>query len=136
MGERAITLYRAGDSDVLTGPTSFAASLSVAHEYMDNPSFGGRNLYRARVTPSAVLDIRSDSDDEQVDTLVSAAGIEHPGACTADYLLAHQYVVDALVGAGYEWVRLIDTYPPGAETWAWLYAGDEPELERIRCQTS
>lgn len=133
MKTKGITLYRAGDSDILTGPTSFAVSLDTARAYLDNPGFGGRTLYRTRVSPepSVVLDIRSESDDEQAGALVSAAQIEHPGSCTADYLLSQQYVVDALVARGYEWVRLLDTYPIGAETWTWLYEGDEPELVEL-----
>lgn len=130
MTTNTLTLYRAGDSDIMTGPTSFAADMSVARAYLDNPGFGGRRLYVTRVEVEAknVLDIRSNDDADQVRALVEITGIDM-GAVTADYMLAQDRVVDALVGRGYHWVRLIDTYPVGAETWTWLYAGDEPEME-------
>ena len=128
-----ITLFRAGNDDVMTGPTSFAADIDDARAYLDNPGFGGGTLYETTVCicRRALLDVTDSSDQEAA--IREAAGLSDDdyGAVTADFLLSQQPVVDALVDAGYEWVRLLDTYPEGAVVYTWLYAGDEPELTEI-----
>jgi hypothetical protein len=123
-------LYRAGNSDILTGVTSFAADIADAREYLDNPGYGGNTLYTVDIDIDAehVLDIRDSSDGAQVDALIEITGIDM-GAVTADYMLSAGHVIDALIDRGYYWVRLMDTYPEGCETWTWLYAGEEPDLE-------
>jgi hypothetical protein len=121
-------LYRAADTDILTGPTSFAADLDCARAYLDNPGFGGSTLYQVDVEPESVLDLTDESD--QLDALVELTGIDM-GSTTADHMLAHEHVVASLVELGYTWVRLTDTYPDDCETWTWLYSGDEPEMEEM-----
>ena len=128
----SITLYRAGDSDILTGATSFSADVDIAKAYLSNPGFGGKTIYKTKVKidQSKLLDVSSNDDEEQTNTLLEAAGIDHDyGNTTTDHLLADEDVIEALQDAGYEWIKLKDTFPEGAETYTWLYAGDEPELE-------
>ena len=126
-------LYRAADTDILTGPTAFAAKLSSAKAYLDNEGFGGAMLYRAMVEydDSQVLDVRNASDSRQLLDLVKASGQHHPGAMTADAYVMQDHVADALISNGYRWVRILDTFPEGSETWVYLYDGEDPELEEI-----
>lgn len=127
-----VTLYRAADDDSITGLTCFSPKKSVAREYQNNRGFGGANLYRAEVEcdDAAILDIRSECDADQVAALVELTGIDM-GSVTADWLVVQERVAEALVSRGYRWVRLLDTYPVGAETWVYLYDGEDPELEQI-----
>ena len=127
-------LYRAGNSDVLTGPTAFATTKASALAYLGAPTgFGGDTLYSTRISyePSEVLDVRDQSDDRQLRAIVDAAGQDEPGAITADAFVMGDRVADALSAQGLRWVRLLDTYPEYSETWVWLGAGDDPELEEI-----
>lgn len=130
---RSKTLYRAADTDILTGPTAFAARLSSAREYLDNEGFGGSTLYRTTVEyeDSQILDVRNASDSRQLRALVKASGQHHPGAMTADAYVMQDKVSDALIAAGYRWVRILDTFPEGSETWVYLYDGEDPDLEEI-----
>lgn len=124
-------LYRAGDDDILTGPTSFAREKDSAIEYLDNPGFGGSTLYvveAPEIDPKTVFDLVEESDQD--DALREVTGIDM-GSITADQVIAHQHVVNKLVDLGYQWVRLIDTYPEGSETWTWLGEGEDPELEEL-----
>lgn len=122
MNTTNVTLYRATDDDYPTQPTAFAAEIESAREYLDNPGFGGSTLYRTTVEVDAdeVLDVRSERDDAQLAALVRASGRAHPGAMTADMYAMQPSTVEGLVAAGYRWVRIIDTYPVGSETWIWL----------------
>jgi len=125
-------LYRAGKSDILTGPTSFAVDINDARAYLQNKGFGGKTLYTTTVEidDEVILDIRG---TDQLEALREAAGLDEYayGDVTADYLLAQEPVVDALVERGYEWVRLLDTFPEDADVMTWLYTGNEPELEEV-----
>lgn len=128
-----LTLYRAGDDSILTGATSFSPDRDIAKAYLSNPGFGGRTLFRTQVeiNPEYLLDIRSDDDEAQINAILRAAGLEDRsyGNVTADWLLAQEDVIDSLKASGYEWVRLTDTFPVGADTFTWLYGDNEPELE-------
>jgi hypothetical protein len=128
------TLYRAADSDYLSDVASFAAELDSACAYLDNPGFGGRTLYSATIEYSdeSVLDIRDERDDSQVEAVLAAIDSDRePCGCSVDVLLAEPRTVDALTACGYRWVRLLDSYPAGSETWTWLGAGEEPELVEV-----
>jgi hypothetical protein len=124
------TLYRAADSSDITGPTAFAAARETAEAYLDNPGFGGAILWTVQVDvpDAAILDVRSESDSEQVQAIVAATGLDM-GAATADWLVMQDAVAEALVALGYRWVRLLDTYPVGAETWVCLHAEEDQWLE-------
>jgi hypothetical protein len=133
------TLYRAGNDDILTGPTAFAVDLEVARLYQHNRGFGGPILFKTRITydPTSVLDVRDESDWRQLESLVEASDVGHPGAQTADAFVMRDDVCESLARRGYRWVRLLDTYPAGAETWVFVYhgyvdLGDEPELEEVK----
>jgi hypothetical protein len=125
------TLYRAADDDYLSDCASFAANRDDAEAYLNNPGFGGSKLWQTtfEVDDEAVIDIRSDRDDVQVQALLDAIESDRePCGASVDSLLAEPSIVEALVARGYRWVRLTDSYPEGSETWTWLGAGDEPEL--------
>lgn len=128
------TLYRAAKDDSVIGACSFAARKSDARAYLDNGAFGGPNLYRARVEidPGKVLDLTGERDGlARVAEIVGFDG----GAIGVDEWIMHGPVSEALIAAGYLWVRLIDSFPEGCETWTWLGASsldaDEPELESV-----
>lgn len=128
-------LYRAANNEFITGPTSFASLMSSAIAYMDNPGFGGNKLYElvVDIDPSTVLDIRDDSQDAQVMALIDASGISM-GATTADFLAVQERVADSLLVKGYNWIRLIDTFPEGSETWVFIGEDSfllESEMELI-----
>ncbi len=126
-------LYRAAADDYIGDTASFATTKAGARAYQDNPGFGGPNLYRTDidVDESKVLDLRADSQGEQLDRLVEAAGVNHPGATTADREITQVAVYDALREKGYEWVRLYDTFPEGQESWTYIGGGVEPELQGL-----
>lgn len=129
-GQNTIKLFRAGKDDILTGAASFSPDIDVARAYLDNPGFGGPTLYETdvEIDPEELLDIYDSYD--QVAAIIEASGLDiNPGAVEADWLLAQEQVIEALVDAGITWVRLRDTFPEGAETYTWLYEGDDPELE-------
>lgn len=126
------TLYRAADSDTITGPAAFAADVEDARSYLDNPGFGGATLYRTEIEcdDDHVLDVRG-ADDAQLDALIGVSGCSSPGAMTADAYVMQDHVAAALVEHGYRWVRILDTYPIGAETWVYLYDGEDPEMVEV-----
>lgn len=127
------TLFRAGTTDILTGPTAFATKRSVAKEYLDNPGFGGGILYKTIVEyeDDQVLDVRDESDSRQLNMLVLVSGKRHPGAMPADSFVMQDRIAASLVEHGFRWVRLLDTFPKGSETWVYLYDGEDPDLEEI-----
>lgn len=119
------TLYRAADDGIITDCASFSASREVAEAYLDNPGFGGRSLWSADVDleSASVLDLYDDADPVQ--TIVDLLDVRHPGAIGADEWVPR--ICSRLADAGYEWVRVRDSYPVDAETWIWV-GGDEPEM--------
>jgi len=127
--ENDIVLYRAGDSDILTGATSFSPDLETAEAYLSNPGFGGKTIYKTKVTiaPEKLVDVSSAED--QAHAIRKAAGIKGMKSSSVEQLLANEDVIEKLQDAGFEWVKLKDSFPEGADTYTWLYSGDEPELE-------
>jgi hypothetical protein len=105
----------------MSGPTCFSPERESAEAYLNNPGFGGTILFTMTldIDMDTVLDIRNESDAAQLSALVEASGVDM-GATTADWLVVQDRVADALVAAGIRWVRLLDTYPVGAETWVYL----------------
>lgn len=127
------TLYRAADDDILTGPSAFSSDKNDAEKYLDNRGFGGKRLFVARIEcePSKILDVRSEFDHQQLEALVDASNEPSPGAMTADAFVMQDRVAAALVERGYRWVRLLDTYPSGSETWVYLYDGEDPAVVEV-----
>lgn len=122
------TLWRAADDDMIIDTASFAASRAAAEAYLNNGPFGGKTLYRARVEiePSALLDLFESADP--VAEIVAATGLPHPGAINADEWVPR--IGAELQDAGYEWVRVRDTYPAGSETWTFVGI-DDPDMEEV-----
>lgn len=127
-----ITLYRAADDDYLDEGYSFAEKKSTARAYLDNPGYGGRHIYRAKVyyEPEAVADLRGKSADEIAEDL----SLSRPGAIGADEYVTHLSSVELrrrLARQGFEWALVDESFPLGAVTWVWLGSGEEPELVRV-----
>ena len=119
-------LWRAADDDHISDSASFAESRDVAETYRHNGGFGGSVLYYADIEPEDILDLTG--DDALLD-LLTALGTDHDyGAIGVDELVPR--VADQLADAGYQWVRVCESYP--ADTITWIYVGgvigDEPEL--------
>lgn len=128
-------LYRAADDDYISDTASFAVDKETARAYLDNPGFGGKNLYKTDVDidPDDVLDIRDDLQEAQLARLVEESGMAHPGASTADREITQPEVYESLRRKGYKWVRLNDTYPEGAETWTYIGGPEhEPLLRELK----
>lgn len=119
-------LYRAADDDIITDTASFAETLETARAYLSNPGFGGRSLWVAEVDPQNVLDLTT--EDDPVQALADAIDARHPGAIGADEWVHH--VAGEIAAAGYEWVRVCESYPADTITWIWV-GGDEPEMVEV-----
>ena len=123
-----VELWRAAADDLIVGSASFARRREHAECYLDNPGFGGPNLYRCEVEidEARVLDLL-DADDA-LEELCRVAGTSHPGSTTADQHAPR--IADELQAAGVSWVRVLDTFPEGCETWIFVGPSDEdPEMQ-------
>ena len=121
------TLWRACDDGIIVGTAALAARREDAETYLSNPGYGGSSLWRADVTidPARVLDLTEAASP--LDVLVDLVGY-HPGAIGAEEWAPQ--VSETLHAAGYDWVRVLDSYPVGCETWIWIGGDeDEPEME-------
>jgi hypothetical protein len=121
-------LYRAAEDDIIVDCASFATSLEVARSYLDNPGFGGRNLYVAdvEIDPETVLDLYGASDP--VAKIMEVTGHEHPGAIGADEWVPR--ISYDLRDAGYQWVRVRESFPADSETWIFV-GDDDPDMEIV-----
>jgi hypothetical protein len=126
MAKENITLWRAADDDYIGDSASFAESREVAELYLDNPSFGGARLYRAEVEAHDVLDLTSDGAERLRDALGSEP--RFGGAVGLDEIVPR--IAEDLRDAGYQWVRVPESYPAGTVTWVYVggSSGEEPEL--------
>lgn len=124
--KRKITLYRAADDDIVTDSASFSESLDAAKEYLNNPGFGGRSLWKTKVKvdPAKVLDLVD--EDDPTTALAEAVNERHPGAIGADEWAPR--IASEIADAGYEWVRVKESHPVDSITWIWV-GGDDPEME-------
>lgn len=123
-------LWRAANDDYVDTGYSFAEKRSTAEAYLDNPGFGGANIYRAdvEIDDDQVLDFTGKSMDEVAEEL----GVQHPGAIGVDeWIPRSPKIMDALREAGALWVKVDESFPPDTVTWIWVGTGldDEPELE-------
>jgi hypothetical protein len=124
------TLWRAANDDYVDTGYSFAEKRSIAEAYLDNPGFGGANIYRAKieVDDELVLDLT----EKSVGQVAKMLGVQHPGAIGLDeWLPRSPRVLDALREAGSLWVLVAESFPIETTTWIWIGTGadDEPELE-------
>jgi hypothetical protein len=125
-----VTLWRAAEDDYISDTASFARQRDDAEAYLDNPSFGGANLFRTKVrtTEDAVLNLYDERD--AVTLLADRFDLQHPGAIGVDEWIPRDVQLqDALREAGYDWVIVRDSFPEDAETWLWIGPSErEPEL--------
>lgn len=120
-------LWRAANDDHISDSASFAEDRETAEAYIDNGGFGGSTLYYADVEPTDMLDLTG--DDAMADLLAAIDSDHDYGAIGVDELVPR--LAGKLCDAGYQWVRVNESYP--AKTVTWIYVGgvcgDEPELE-------
>ena len=120
-------LWRAADDDYIDAESaSFACDRGVAEAYMANGGFGGRRLWYADVDLVDMLDL---TGDDAMSDLMAILGRDRDfGAIGVDELVPR--VAAQLCDAGYQWVRVRESYP--ADTITYIYVGgvlgDEPEL--------
>lgn len=125
-------LWRVANDDYVDTGYSFAETRAIAEAYLDNPGFGGANIYRAavEVDDDQVLDLTGKSMSEVADEL----GEPDPGAIGVDeWIPRSPKVMDALREAGALWVKVDESFPEETVTWIWIGTGadDEPELELV-----
>ena len=124
-----VRLYRAADpgEDAFQGISSWSPDRTVAEAYLDNPGFGGPQLYRSAqpVDSAAAFDcrgrenqlhlaqlVRPDADpDEVVDEWGRQTGWLETGLSELTAVRA------ALERHGFHWAIVQDSFPAGAETW-------------------
>ena len=122
-------LWRAANDDHISDSASFAETREVAEAYLANPGFGGSALYFAEVEPSDVLDL---TGDDAMRRLLDAIGSVHDyGAIGVDELVPR--LAAELCDAGYQWVRVRESYPVGTITWIYVGGcmGDEPGMIEV-----
>ena len=124
------TLWRAANDDYVDTGYSFAETRDVAEAYLDNPGFGGAQLFRTRlsVEPDQILDWTGMT----LRRAARAVGLSDPGAIGLDeWLPRTPAALDALREQGFLWVLVAESFPYDTTTWIWLGTSDdeEPELE-------
>lgn len=127
---KTITLWRAAKDDSIGDCASFAESEETARHYLDNPGYGGAHLYRAEIEidMTRVLDVSDESD--ATGAIADAIGHPHPGAIGADEYAPR--VAEDIRDAGYDWVRVRESYPEDTITWIVVGGLDaEPDLEEV-----
>lgn len=121
-------LYRAAKDDIIVDTASFAESIEAARFYLDNLGFGGGRLFRADVDPGNVLDVVDERHPTRA--IARAIGQSDPGAIGADEYAPR--VSYELQDAGYDWVRVRESFPEDTITWIWVGPSErEPEIEEI-----
>jgi hypothetical protein len=129
-GMKKITLWRAANDDIVNGTASFATDRESAEKYLDNPGFGGTNLYRSKVEidPEKFLDLHDLDKDDAVAKIRELTGLNDPGAIGVDEWVPR--IADKLADSGIEWVRVKESYPSDSETYIFV-GGDDPEMEEV-----
>jgi hypothetical protein len=121
-------LWRAAHDESLPADcASFAEERAAAEAYQNNPGYGGPRLFWCEVAVDAdrVLDLVE--ADDAIGALEEASGVGLSRAIGADELV--HLVAGNLQDAGYQWVRVRESYPRDSITWVWVGSGlDEPEL--------
>jgi len=122
-----LRLYRAADDDLVTDTASFSASRDAAREYLDNPGFGGRNLYKTdvEIDPERFLDLSDMDPDDAIKVLMDRTGKTHPGAIGPDEWVPR--ISYDLRDKGIDWVRVKESFPVESDTYIWV-GGNDPDL--------
>jgi hypothetical protein len=128
-------LYRAAADDYVDTGYSFAETRESAEAYLDNPGFGGPNLYRADVHPNAdeLLDLTD--PDLTVRRVARRLGFTDPGAIGIDeWIPRDPDVLAAIRARGFLWALVTESFPASTVTWIWCgtFDDDEPVLKKIR----
>jgi len=132
-----IRLFRAADDDYIQQGTSFSEDIDAARAYIDNPGFGGRNVYHTVIAPleREVLDLRGMSAKEAASRL----GMKNPGAIGVDeWLPRTPSAFDKARELGYKWAIVDESYPVQSTTWQYLgkITDEEPNLFRVTSKTN
>ena len=125
------TLWRASNDDYVDTGYSFAETRAVAEAYLDDPGFGGAQIFRTRISvrPEQVLDWT----DMTTRRAARALGIQDPGAIGLDeWLPRTPRALDSLREQGFLWVMLAESFPHDTTTWIWLGTSDDEEPELVR----
>ncbi len=128
------TLWRVSDDDYLPDAASFASDREDAEAYLDNPGYGGRKLFRARVEVDRERVLSLFYEDDPIRILSKRFHQPHPGAIGPEEWIPMRPDLQAAIhDAGFDWVIVKDSFPEGAETWIWLGEfNDEPELIEVK----
>ena len=115
-------LYRAANDDIITDCAAFAETPEAAKVYLDNPGYGGAHLYRADVdiAEAELLDLVD--CDNPVGEIGRVTGLGDPGAIGVDEWVPR--ISYDLREAGFNWVRVNESYPAGTVTWIYVGSGD------------
>lgn len=127
-----ITLYRAAKDDYVDTGYSFATEKSIAEAYLDNPGFGGSNLYRTKIsaTDEQIIDLTDASTEE----LAERFDVSDPGAIGVDEWLPRDPELLAAIRAdGFLWAIVHESFPEETNTWIWCgtFEDGEPQLKQI-----
>ena len=119
-------LWRAAGDDHISDSASFAETRETAEAYLGNPGFGGETLYYTDVEIEDYLDLTG--DDAMADLLSAIDSDSDYGAIGVDELVPR--IADKLCDAGYQWVKVNESFPRDTTTWIYVggVMGDEPEL--------
>jgi len=123
-----MTLWRAANDDSISDCASFSTTRGAAEAYLSNPGFGGRTLYRAEVEIDAAKVLDLIDCDDAIERLCDVTGKAHPGAIDADEWAPR--ISYEIRDAGYEWVRVLESYPSETETWIFVGSND-PEMVEV-----
>lgn len=132
MPSRKVKLWRAAHDDIITDTASFSTSREAAKHYLDNPGFGGPNLYRSHVDipEHKLIDLHDMNHDEAVAHIRKHTNLPHPAAIGVDEWVPR--IANHLVKAGFDWARVKESHPVDSETYIYLGGGDEPELRHVK----
>lgn len=129
------TLYRASDDDTIVGSGSFSTKKEHATQYLNNPGFGGKNLYRAKIEvhDHQLLDLYE--DDSHVEAF-KRLGIPQAGAIGVDELIPRiADRSDVFRRHGIEWVRVKESHPYESDTWVFVGSND-PDMVMLKRPTT
>ena len=126
------TLWRAAKDDYVEQGTSFTPKKSTAMAYLDNPGYGGANLYKTSIdlAQQPALDMTglkwSDVRRHLDVKTPSGIGID-------EWLPRDPEMLDRIRALGYFWAKVDESYPQGEVTWIWCGTSDDdaPELEAL-----
>ena len=118
--------------DIVDG-AHLTPDIDAAQAYLDNPGFGGQDLYAYDIDdPQAHLELHRLKDSAALDRLAEELEYEDPeevaqkwrdaGHDRVNSVLENITDVDRRIHELYDWVSFKDDYPPDAETWKYLGA--------------